>query len=206
MARARSIVLWALTVEVVTLAATGVALYFLYRPEPAAAWADTYGLGSSLGREVRIAHLLTDVHAWAAWLALPTAVVAAVLLAVPARVSERVAPGLAIGAGLVAGVAAAFVSGLLLPWDQLALWAVTVGTNLSGYTWLRDDTVRFVLIDGTEIAPATILKVLALHVGVGLAVGGLTALGWRRARRGAPDAPVAVPDGDRRAEGEPVTV
>ena len=25
-------------------------------------------------------------------------------------------------------------TGYLLPWDQLALWAVTVGTNMMGYT------------------------------------------------------------------------
>lgn len=182
MARARAIALWSLTVEVVLLTVTGVALYFLYRPEPAAAWTDADGLGSSLGREVRLAHLLADVHAWAAWLALPTAVVSGVLLALRARVAERVARGMALGVGLVVVVGAAQVSGLLLPWDQLALSAVTVGTSLSGYTWLWDDTVRFVLVDRTELAPATMLKWLLVHVAAGVGVAGLVALGWRRAR------------------------
>ena len=36
-------------------------------------------------------------------------------------------------------------TGYLLPWDQLALRAVTVGTDLRGYRWLVGDEVRFVL-------------------------------------------------------------
>lgn len=191
MARARTIVLWALTAEVVVLSVTGVALYFLYRPEAAAAWTDTYGVGSALGREVRVAHLAQDLHRVAAWLALPTSIVAAVLLALRTRPTERVAPGLATGVGLVLVVVAATLTGYLLPWDQLALFAVTVGTNITGYTWLRDDTVRFVLMDGTEILPRTLLKWFVLHVVLGVAVVGLTALGWRRARRTPPIEPAA---------------
>ena len=34
-------------------------------------------------------------------------------------------------------------TGYLLPWDQLALWAVTVGTNMMGYTPVFGEQVRF---------------------------------------------------------------
>ena len=37
-------------------------------------------------------------------------------------------------------------TGYLLPWDQLALWAVTVGTNMAGYTPVFGEEVRFVLL------------------------------------------------------------
>ncbi len=37
-------------------------------------------------------------------------------------------------------------TGYLLPWDQLALWAVTVGTNMMGYTPVFGNEVRFVLL------------------------------------------------------------
>lgn len=87
-------------------------------------------------------------------------------------------------------VVAASVTGYLLPWDQLALFAVTVGTNISGYTWLRDGSVRFVLMDGTEIAPATLFKWLLLHaVILGGALAAFLVMAWRRARAGAGDAP-----------------
>ena len=36
-------------------------------------------------------------------------------------------------------------TGYLLPWDQLALWAVTVGTNMMGYTPVFGGSVKFVL-------------------------------------------------------------
>ena len=42
-------------------------------------------------------------------------------------------------------------TGYLLPWDQLALWAVTVGTNMMGYTPVFGTQVRFVLLGGKEI-------------------------------------------------------
>ena len=42
-------------------------------------------------------------------------------------------------------------TGYLLPWDQLALWAVTVGTNMMGYTPVLGTQVRFVLLGGKEI-------------------------------------------------------
>ena len=42
-------------------------------------------------------------------------------------------------------------TGYLLPWDQLALWAVTVGTNMMGYTPVFGSQVRFVLLGGVEI-------------------------------------------------------
>ena len=42
-------------------------------------------------------------------------------------------------------------TGYLLPWDQLALWAVTVGTNMIGYTPVFGRDVRFVLLGGAEI-------------------------------------------------------
>ena len=42
-------------------------------------------------------------------------------------------------------------TGYLLPWDQLSLWAVTVGTNMAGYTPVFGNQVRFVLLGGNDI-------------------------------------------------------
>src|SRR5918996_1313471 len=50
------------------------------------------------------------------------------------------------------------------PWDQLALWAVTVGTNMMGYTPVFGDQVRFVLLGGAEIGTDTLLRWYVLHV------------------------------------------
>ena len=55
-------------------------------------------------------------------------------------------------------------TGYLLPWDQLALWAVTVGTNMMGYTPVFGSQVRFVLLGGVEIGTETLLRWYVLHV------------------------------------------
>ena len=55
-------------------------------------------------------------------------------------------------------------TGYLLPWDQLSLWAVTVGTNMMGFTPVFGDQVRFVLLGGKQIGAETLLRGYVLHV------------------------------------------
>jgi quinol-cytochrome oxidoreductase complex cytochrome b subunit len=55
-------------------------------------------------------------------------------------------------------------TGYLLPWDQLALWAVTVGTNMMGYTPVFGRQVKFVLVGGGEVGPPTLIRWYVLHV------------------------------------------
>ena len=55
-------------------------------------------------------------------------------------------------------------TGYLLPWDQLAMWAVAVGTNMMGYTPVLGSQVRFVLLGGVEIGSETLLRWYVLHV------------------------------------------
>jgi quinol-cytochrome oxidoreductase complex cytochrome b subunit len=175
-------VLWVLTLQVVALVVTGAVLYFAYVPTATQA----FGAGFPDAEGGEVAEVVRLVHRWASWFAVPTSLLAASLLSLRSRPSERVVSGLALGAGLVLAIMAASFTGYLLPWDQLALYAVTVGRNLSGYTWLGNDDVRFALMDGTEIAPRTVAKWLVLHaVLLGGAAAALVAVAWRRTRAGA---------------------
>lgn len=200
--RARSVVLWVLALEVAVLVATGVLLYFFYRPDAAAAWSDI----DSVHTSITFGGLVRDVHRWTAYLTVWTTVLAALLLAIRAQRAESVPRGILLGGGLVLGVVAAQFTGYLLPWDQLALWQVTVGTNMMGYSPIfQNDQVRFVLIGGTEVAPSTLFKFFALHVALSVAVTGLTGLAWRRARR-SPAVPPAMAPADDSAIEVPVGV
>src|SRR3712207_9144571 len=49
-------------------------------------------------------------------------------------------------------------TGYLLPWDQLAIWAVQVGTSMAGFTPVFGQQVQFVLLGGVEIGPETLLR------------------------------------------------
>jgi len=55
-------------------------------------------------------------------------------------------------------------SGYLLPWDQLALWAVTVGTNMAGLVPVIGNQVKFALLAGVEVSAATLLRFYVPHV------------------------------------------
>jgi len=55
-------------------------------------------------------------------------------------------------------------TGYLLPWDQLAFWAVTVGTNIAASIPLVGPRVRELLIGGRNIDQATLIRFYVLHV------------------------------------------
>jgi quinol-cytochrome oxidoreductase complex cytochrome b subunit len=67
--------------------------------------------------------------------------------------------------GVVMLVVTLFLSftGYLLPWDQLAYWAVTVGTNIaSSIPWVGP-TIRELMIGGRSIEQATLIRFYVLH-------------------------------------------
>jgi len=55
-------------------------------------------------------------------------------------------------------------TGYLLPWDQLAFWAVTVGTNIAASIPWVGATVRELLIGGRNIDQPTLIRFYVLHV------------------------------------------
>lgn len=57
-------------------------------------------------------------------------------------------------------------TGYLLPWDQLAFWAVTVGSNIAGYMPWIGEKVRFLMLGGNEVGQMALLRFYVLHVAV----------------------------------------
>ena len=57
-------------------------------------------------------------------------------------------------------------TGYLLPWDQLAFWAVTVGTEMAGYVPFIGDQVSEILLGGPTVDSSTLLRFYVLHVAV----------------------------------------
>jgi cytochrome b-561 len=54
-------------------------------------------------------------------------------------------------------------TGYLLPWDQLAYWAVTVGTNIASSVPFVGPEVRELMIGGRTIEQATLIRFYVLH-------------------------------------------
>ena len=108
----------------------------------------------SLRDSVTFAGVMRDAHRLTGHLAIWTALLAAVLIAVEPLRRNRLVRSIVLGATLFLVVLVSSFTGYLLPWDQLALWAVTVGTDMRGYAVLRDHQVWFVLLGGRRSEPA----------------------------------------------------
>ena len=144
----------------ILLTITGIFLMFYYRPTSPAAFNDI----AALSTDVAFGQLVRNMHRWGAH-----AMVLTVFLHM-ARVFYHGAYkpprefNWLIGVVLLLLTLLLSFTGYLLPWDQLALWAVTVGSNMAAYTPVFGDGVSFVLVGGTQITPDTLLRWYVLHV------------------------------------------
>ena len=145
----------------VVLTLTGIALTFRYRPDVtgvSSVYAGAAGLGHRSSLSAR------SVHQLASAVFLPAVGALAIASIGLSLVRRNRAP---IALSPLAGVAAlvATLTGFLLPWDQLGLWAVTVGTNFRGYTSILDNKhqVRYVLIGSSATPVATFSREYWLH-------------------------------------------
>ncbi len=141
------VVRWLLVASVAVLALlfwTGVYLTWNYRPSPPA-WITPIP-------SVRFEEAVKRVHHFAATGLLGLLGATVVLSVLVALLHRRWVAPLAAAIAAIVAFAGSF-SGRLLRWDQLALWAVTVGTNLRGYTLLWDGArIRYVLLGHSEMS------------------------------------------------------
>ncbi len=148
----------------VLLTVTGIYLMFFYRPAATLGGAQAYNDMLTIRSGVYFGDLVRNIHRWAAHL-----MVLSVTLHM-ARVFYTGAYKPPREFNWVVGVILLFLTlglsftGYLLPWDQLSIWAVTVGTNLAGYSPLIANQARFILLGGLEVGPETLLRWYVLHV------------------------------------------
>ena len=57
-------------------------------------------------------------------------------------------------------------TGYLLPWDQLAFWAITVGTSIASYAPLVGKQMKFILLGDSNVGQEALLRFYVLHVAV----------------------------------------
>jgi cytochrome b-561 len=148
------------------LVITGVVLMFLYVPSVERA----YGSVKDIEFVVSFGWLLRSAHRIAAHL-----MVAVVFLhMVRVFLTGGYKNGSAVGAnrplnwiiGILLLIVTLLLSftGYLLPWDQLAYWAITVGTNIASAAPLVGEWIRFLLLGGTTIDQGALIRFYVLHV------------------------------------------
>jgi cytochrome b-561 len=144
------------------LVTTGVALMFYYRPYPQQAYQDM----KDLQFVVFMGGFLRNMHRWAAH-----GMVICVLLHM-CRVfytGSYKRPrqfNWVIGIVLLLLTLGLSFTGYLLPWDQLAFWAITVGTNIGGYAPLVGGKIRELLLGGHAVGQSALIRFYVLHVAV----------------------------------------
>lgn len=55
-------------------------------------------------------------------------------------------------------------TGYLLPWDQLALWAITIGVNIARAVPIVGNTISLLMVGGTIIDQGTLIRWYVAHV------------------------------------------
>ena len=164
----------------VILTVTGVALMFYYVPSTTQAYDRMLDLRGS----VAFGTFLRNMHRWAAH-----AMVAAVALHM-GRVfltgSYKKPREFNWVIGVILFLLTLFSSftGYLLPWDQLAFWAITVGTAIASYAPLMGEKIQFLLLGDKTVGQEALLRFYVLHIVVlPLAMTLLVAIHFWRIRK-----------------------
>jgi quinol-cytochrome oxidoreductase complex cytochrome b subunit len=144
----------------ILLTLTGIFLMFYYRPAAPEAYVDI----AALSTDVAFGLLVRNLHRWGAHLMVITVFLHMTRVFYHGAYKPPREFNWVVGVVLLFLTLLLSFTGYLLPWDQLALWAVTVGTNMGGYTPVFGDQVSFVLLGGIQVGGPTLLRFYVLHV------------------------------------------
>jgi quinol-cytochrome oxidoreductase complex cytochrome b subunit len=141
------------------LALSGSLLMLAYTPVPG----DAYASIERLEGEVLFGAFVRAVHHWSANLLVLVAGLHLLRVLLTGGFLDGRELNWVVGLVLFAAIIASAFTGYLLPWDQLAYWAVTIVTGMAGYVPLAGPALAAFLRGGEEIGPATLATYYALH-------------------------------------------
>ncbi len=149
-------------VLLVLLAGTGALLLLAYEPFAERA----YGSVLSLREDTALGGFVRNIHFWAANSLVLVAVLHLLRVFYTGAFHAPRRLNWIIGLLLLALVLASNFTGYLLPWDQLAFWAVTIGTGMLEYIPLVGPTLETALRGGAEVGPKTLSIFFVLHIAI----------------------------------------
>lgn len=157
----------------IVLTITGIILMFYYRPTEAFAFQDM----KALMNDVSFGPLIRNMHRWGAHAMVMTVMLHMFRVFLTGSYKPPRQFNWGVGVILLLLTFLLSFTGYLLPWDQLAIWAVTVGTNMarsvplqgsegpfSNYLGLKpNNDIRFILLGGTMVGEPTLLRFYVGH-------------------------------------------
>ena len=141
------------------LVLTGIPLMLYYHPSVPQAYADMKDLRFVVSAGV----FLRNLHRWSAHMMV--LLVFAHMFKVFYRGAYRPPREFNWVVGVVLLLLTLFLSytGYLLPWDQLAYWAITVGSNLISAVPVLGAKIRFLMLGGHTVNANALLRFYVLH-------------------------------------------
>jgi quinol-cytochrome oxidoreductase complex cytochrome b subunit len=142
------------------LTVTGVYLMFFYVPSVQRAYQDIQTISNS----VAFGDLIRNMHRWAAHLMVLTVFLHMIRVFYHGAYKPPREFNWAIGVLLLFSTLWLSFTGYLLPWDQIAFWAITVGTQMATYAPLLNTESAFILLGGIEVGQETLIRFYVMHV------------------------------------------
>jgi quinol-cytochrome oxidoreductase complex cytochrome b subunit len=165
------------TILFLLLIVTGTLLMFYYVPSVERA----YSTMKEIQISVPLGQLTRNMHRWAAH----GMVLGAALHMVRVFYTGGYKPprefNWIVGVFLLLVTLFASFTGYLLPWDQLAFWAITVGTNIASYAPVAGPEMRRMLLGGAEVGQPALIRFYTMHVMLLplMLIGGISVHLWR---------------------------
>ena len=144
----------------VILFISGMYLMFFYHPTVPQAYFDMHNLRTTIA----FGQFVRNIHRWAAHLMVLVVLIHLLRVFYSGAYKAPRQFNWLVGVGLLLLTLGLSFTGYLLPWDQLAYWAITVGTNIAGYVPVLGDSVRRVLLGGPDVGGEALLRFYVLHI------------------------------------------
>ncbi len=147
----------------IVLTVTGLYLMFYYVPSVEHAYQDMYDLKFV----VTFGAVIRNMHRWAGHAMVITVWLHVARVFYTGAYKKPREFNWAIGTTLLLITLLLSFTGYLLPWDQLSIWAITVGTNMARYAPIAGPYTRYLMLGGKVVGANALLRFYVAHV-VGL--------------------------------------
>jgi|TARA_B100001964_G_C14261902_1_gene616121 quinol-cytochrome oxidoreductase complex cytochrome b subunit len=139
---------------------TGIFLGMYYKPTPE----EAYNSVKFIMTEVYLGSLMRGLHAWGANIFIAAIILHTFRVFFTGSYKKPRELTWVFGVMVLGLSVATGFTGYLLPWDQLAYWATTVGLQIAGTVPFIGDVVVRWLQGGTTIAANTLTRFYILHI------------------------------------------
>lgn len=141
------------------LTVTGILLAFYYVPSTGLAYQSI----KDIDNVVSYGRILRNMHRWAAHGMVATVFLHMSRVFFTNSFSKPREFNWVVGVVLFLLTIGLSFTGYLLPWDQLAYWAITVGTSMASYAPVVGEQIKYFLLGGNIIGQGTLIRFYVLH-------------------------------------------